>query len=280
MPRADRLPRMRRTASAPFPLEDGRRCLFVPPPLAALERYHRDPLDRLFGATPPRMPIESSLNFLFVCFTNRCGSNYVARLIASTGVLNVAEEIFNAPTVQEHARREGQRSLHEYVNFVGRRLNMSGWLTAKLGIEQLVMLTEAGILDEIVDRTKFLLVERQDNVAQAVSRLVAMQNGVWTSEHAASIPDEQLVYSRAEIDAQRAIITFDNHAFYRFFASNGLTPKHLAYEAVVRSPEQPLTDIGTWLGFDRFSGDPAAIGIRRQGSTIKWAWLERYGRGD
>ena len=280
MPRAERLPRMRRTAPPPLPAEGVLRRLVVPPALAGLERYHRDPLDRLFGATPPRTPIDPSLNFLFVCFTNRCGSNYVARLIASTGVLNVAEEVFNAPTVQEHASREGLRSLHEYVNFLGRRLNMSGWLTAKLGIEQVVMLTEAGIFDEIVDRTKFLLIERQDDVAQAVSRLVAMQNGVWTSQHAATIPDKQLVYSRAEIDAQRAIITFDNHAFYRFFASNGLAPKHLAYEAVVKSPEQHLAGIGTWLGLEGFSGDPAAIGIRRQESAIKREWLERYGRGD
>jgi trehalose 2-sulfotransferase len=280
MPRAERLPGMRRTAPARPLTENGPRRLAVPPALAGLERYHRDPLDRLFGATPPRTPIDPSLNFLFVCFTNRCGSNYVSRLIASTGVLNVAEETFNAPTVEEHARQEGLRSLHEYVNFLGRRLNMSGWLTAKLGIEQLVMLTEAGVLDEIVDRTRFLLIERQDHVAQAISRLIAMQNGVWTSQHATTISDEELVYSRAEIDAQRAIIAFDNHAFYRFFASNGLTPKHLAYEAVVSSPEQNLTDIGTWLGFDRFGGNPAAIGIRRQESAIKRAWLERYARGD
>jgi hypothetical protein len=156
------------------------RRLIVPPVLAALDRYHRDPLEQLFGATLPRSPIDPSLKFLFLCFTNRCGSNYLARLIASTGVLNVAEEVFNAATVQEHARREALPSLQDYVNFLGRRLTMSGWLTAKLGIEQLVMLAEAGILDAIIDRTQFLLIERQDTAAQAVSRLVAMQNGAWT----------------------------------------------------------------------------------------------------
>jgi LPS sulfotransferase NodH len=255
------------------------RRLIVPPVLAALDRYHRDPLEQLFGATLPRSPIDPSLKFLFLCFTNRCGSNYLARLIASTGVLNVAEEVFNAATVQEHARREALPSLQDYVNFLGRRLTMSGWLTAKLGIEQLVMLAEAGILDAIIDRTQFLLIERQDTAAQAVSRLVAMQNGAWTSEHSETMPDEELVYARPEIDAQRAIIAFDNHAFYRFFASNGLAPKHLAYEAVMQSPEQHLSDIGAWLGFERFIGDPAAIGIRRQESAVKRAWLERYKRG-
>ena len=254
--------------------------LIVPPALAALDRHHRDPIARLFGPDPPCSSIDPSLKFLFVCFTNRCGSNYLARLIASTGILNVAEEVFNAPAVEEHARREGLRSLYDYVNFLGRRLTMSGWLTAKLGIEQLLMLTEAGILDAIIDRTKFLLLERQDTAAQAVSRLVAMQNSAWTSQQTATMPDEALVYSRPELDKQRAIVAFDNHAFYRFFASNGVAPKHLAYEAVIQSPQQHLTDIGAWLGFERFIGDPAAVGIRRQESAIKRAWLARYQRGD
>ncbi|WP_419757461.1 Stf0 family sulfotransferase [Acidisoma sp.] len=254
--------------------------LIVPPALAGLDRHHRDPVGRLFGLEPPRSVIDPSLKFLFVCFTNRCGSNYLARLIASTGILNVAEEVFNAPAVEEHALREGLRSLHDYVNFLGRRLTMSGWLTAKLGIEQLLMLTEAGILDAIIGRTSFLLIERQDIAAQAVSRLVAMQNSAWTSQHVPVMPDDQLIYSRAEIDKQRAIVTFDNQAFYRFFATNGLAPKHLAYEAVVRSPERHLAEIGAWLGFERFIGDAAAIGIRRQESALKQAWLERYRRGD
>jgi LPS sulfotransferase NodH len=265
MLRADRLPGVPR--------------LIVPPALAGLERFHRDPLAQFFGPSPPRSPIDPSLNFLFVCFTNRCGSNYLARLIASTGVLNVAEEVFNAMTVVEHARREGLRSLHDYVTFLGRRLSMSGWLTAKLGVEQLVMLTEAGLLDDIIDRTKFLLIERQDTVAQAVSRFVAMQNAAWTSQHTAVIPDEQLIYARVEIDRQRGSIASQNHAFYRFFASNGLVPKHLAYEAVIQSPEQHLSDIGAWLGFERFIGDPAAIGIARQESALKRAWVERYQAG-
>jgi LPS sulfotransferase NodH len=253
--------------------------LMVPVALARLSRYHRDPVERLFGPSPPHSLIDPSLKFLFVCFTNRCGSNYLARLISSTDVLGTAEEVFNASTVLEHAGREGLRSLHDYVTFLGRRLARNGWLTAKLGIEQIVMLTEAGLLDAIIGRTKFLLVERQDKAAQAVSRLVAIQNGAWTSEHTATIPDEKLVYSRADMELERAIIVEETAAFYRFFASNGLVPKHVAYEAVMQSPEQHLSDIGRWLGFEQFAGDPAAIGIHQQESAIKREWLERYRGG-
>ena len=247
--------------------------------LEGLERYHRDSLEQLFGPDPPSALIDPSLRFLFLCFTNRCGSNYIARLIASTGLLNVPEEVFNAPTVEEHTQQNGLRSLYDYVAFLDRQLTRSGWLTAKLSIEQVVMLTEAGILDRIIDRTKFLLVERQDTVAQAVSRLVATQNGLWTSQHIATIPDECLVYSRTGVDVQRESIARENTAFDRFFTLNGLAPKHVIYEAVLQSPEQHLTEIGAWLGFDRFIANPGEIGIQRQESAIKQAWLERYQQG-
>ncbi len=253
--------------------------MIVPAALAELERFHRAPIERLFGPNPPRDGIDPSLNFLFVCFTNRCGSNYLAHLMGSTGMLNVAEEVFNAPTVQEHAEREGLRSLHEYIGFLDRHLSVRGWLAAKLGIEQLVMLTEAGIFDEIIGRTKFILIERRDTVAQAISRLVALQNGAWTSGHAAKMADEQLVYAREAIDAERAIISFHNQAFYRFFASNNLSAKHIAYETLLEQPERLLAEIGAWLGFPRFIGRLAAVGIERQESPIKRAWRERYQRG-
>ena len=254
--------------------------LAVPPALATLDRYHRDALAKLFGVSPPHSPMNPSLKFLFLCFTNRCGSNYLARLIASSGVLNVPEEVFNASTVQEHAQRRALRSLHDYINFLDHHLARSGWLTAKLGIEQMVMLTEAGILDEISSRTKFLHIERQNTVEQALSRVIATQNNLWTSQHVATIPDEKLVYSRADVDAQRASIAFENTAFRRFFAYNGLLPRVVGYEDLRESPDEHLSQIGSWLGFERFVADPTAIGIHRQESDIKRAWLQRYQRGD
>ena len=251
----------------------------MPPALARIDRHHRNQIDALFGPNPPTALIDPSMKFLFVGFTNRCGSNFLAHLIASTGILNVAEESFNASAAAEHVRRHGLRSLHDYVNFLCRRLNMSGWLITKVAIEQLVMLAESGVLDQIIGRSKIILIERQDRAAQAVSRLVAAQNQQWTSEQTPVLSDTQLVYSRAALDQQCAEVDFQNQAFYSFLAANGLVPMHLAYEALIESPQRHLDEIGAWLGFDRFIGDPAGIGIRRQESALKRNWRARYTAG-
>lgn len=253
--------------------------LILPTALARIERYHRNSLVPLFGPRPPREQIDPDMRFLFLCFTNRSGSNFLAHLIASTGVLNTAEEVFNAPSMEMHVAAHDLHSLSGYVNFLCRRLNMSGWLTAKIGIEQLIMLTEADVLDQIIDRSHFILIERQDRLAQAISRLVAIQNQQWTSEQRAVMPEEALIYDRAIIQRQEAQIAEQIFGFYRFFASNGLVPKHLAYEAVMQRPQEHLAEIGAWLGFDPFIGNLGALPIQRQTSTVKQAWRARYDAG-
>jgi LPS sulfotransferase NodH len=252
------------------------RPLTVPPQLAELERFHRDALTQVFGPSPPPTVIDGTRHHLFICFTNRCGSNYLAHLLASTGRLNEAGEFFNAPTVAAHVQQHGLRSLGAYLNFLGSRLDMNGWLAAKIGIEQLVMLTEAGILDQIRARTRFILIERRDRVAQAVSRLVAAQNYQWTSRQDAWIADDQLVYSRAALDMHVASVEAQNHMFLRYFASNGIAPIHLAYEAVVANPQGALAEIGGALGTGGLVSDPSRIGIAQQDSPLKQAWYARY----
>jgi trehalose 2-sulfotransferase len=251
----------------------------VPQALVGMERYHRAAIAGLFAPDAPKVPPDPALRFVFLCFTNRCGSNYLAELLASTGALNRAEEVFNGETITEHVRAQALASLSAYLDFLCRRLALGGRLLAKIGLEQLVMLTEAGLLDQIGHRAQFLLIERQDKLAQAISLLVAIQTQQWTSRHSRRMGDEALVYDRRILTEQQDLIAQQNFAFYRFFASNGIAPKHIAYEALEAAPEAMVADIGDWLGVPGLVADPAALPITRQESPIKAAWRARYESG-
>ena len=61
------------------------------------------------------------------------------------------------------------------------------------------MLADAGILDALRGRATYLLLERQDRVGQAISRVIAWQNGRWTTAHASDVPDSALVFDCAAI---------------------------------------------------------------------------------
>lgn len=248
----------------------------VPTALAGVERFHRATLDRLFPVGGVWTPPVPELRFLFLCFTNRCGSNYLAELLAATGVLNRPEEVFNGETMAEHARAQRLPSFPAYVDFLCRRLARGGWFTAKAGLEQLLMLAETGLLDALGDRAHILFIERQDRLAQAVSLLVAIQTQQWTSRQERRVEDAALVYDRRILEEQQALITQQNFGFYRFFASNGIVPMHLAYEAVVARPAETVAEIGAWLGLPGLTVGPAAVAIRRQESPVKAAWCARY----
>lgn len=255
------------------------RRFLVPAELAGVERHHRAVLDGLVAPAAAQPAAAPALRFLFLCFTNRCGSNYLAELLASTGRLNRPEEVFNGETMAAHMRDQDLPSFAAYVDFLCRRLGQGGWFTAKASLEQLLMLAETGLLDAIGDRAHFLLIERQDRLAQAISLLVAIQTQQWTSRQVRRIPDAALVYDRRILEEQQVLIAQQNFGFYRFFASNGIVPHHLAYERVVAQPQETVAGIGAWLGLPGLAAVPTAIPIQRQESPVKAAWRRRYAAG-
>ena len=251
--------------------------LNIPPALRDIGSPHRDALEAAWGSIGPvpgwRPP---DLDYLFLCFTNRCGSNYLAQLLAATGAFNEAGEFFNAPTVFEHAVPRGLRSLAAYFSVLPDLVPHEHRMAAKAGIDQLVMLADAGILPALGGRARYLLLERQDRLGQAISRVIASQNGRWTTAHKSDVPDSALTYDRAAIDTELAKIELANSAFYRFFRANGIVPIHIAYEELVKYPGKTLQQISDALGMKRFVFRPEAVTIQRQTTVLNREWQTRY----
>lgn len=261
------------------------RPLVVPAPVRArIEPEHAARIAAELALLP--RPSEDALpatGLLLLCFTNRCGSGYLAGLLGTTGAINEAGEFFNADTVLEHSRRHGLASLRAYLALLPRLAGapaaphgQGGWLAAKAGIDQLMMLTDSGILDEMHGRLRFVLLERRDRLGQAVSRCIAAQNGRWTSAQAARVADHALVYDRGCIEAELARIALANAAFYSFFAANGLAPLHLAHEDVLADPAGEVARVSALLGIPAARPDPARVALRRQAGLVNAEWRTRY----
>jgi LPS sulfotransferase NodH len=251
--------------------------MIIPPALRNLASPHRDALEAAFGpmyaqAAAPQLPAR----MLFLCFTNRCGSNYVAQLLASTGAFNEAGEFFNAPTVLEHAQALGLQSLAAYVAALPGLVSPHQVLAAKAAPDQLVMLADSGILDWLGPRATYLLLERQDHLAQAISRVIASQNSAWSSFHAASISSDALQYQRTAIEIELGKIAHANAAFYAFFAANSIAPLHTTYEAVLRRPQGLADELSERLQMRGLRIDPTAVTLRRQSGAVNAAWAARY----
>jgi LPS sulfotransferase NodH len=214
-----------------------------------------------------------------LCFTNRCGSNYLAHLLATTGAFNEAGEFFNAPTVLEHAVPRGLRSLPAYFSILPDLISHTGKIVAKTSADQLVMLADAGILSALAGRARFLLLERQDRLGQAISRVIASQTGRWTTAHAALVPDNALRFDRAAIDTELAKIAHGNAAFYLFFVANGIVPIHTSYEAIVADPDPAMAAVARAMNLPLLDARPGAVTIKRQANETNALWRRWYEEG-
>ena len=244
---------------------------------------HRAQLEAGFGPSVPDPAfVPPDLDFLFLLFTNRCGSNYLAQALASSGWFNEAGEFFNADVIMLHSRQNGLRSVQEYFGFLPHLVAANGWLVAKLGPENIDVLDEAGILQAVHARSRFILLERQDRLGQAISRVIASQDLRWTSEHARQVSEADLIYSRVRIDEELARIEQGNGFLYRFLSTSGIAPLHFAYEALTERPQAHLDEVAQWLGVPGLGFDPARIRISRQAGPTSAVWRRRYlagGRG-
>ncbi len=251
--------------------------LLMPHSLQQMQNIHREELEAHFGPLGRQAhAIRPDIRLLFVGFTNRCGSNYVCEALASGGRLNLGEEFYNAGTILANCRDRGLDSVGAFTAMLIEERSMNGWLVAKLAVEHLAILTEIGLLDQILDRSHFMLVQRADRLAQAISLAIAVQNDRWSDAQPARIPDTALVYDGPAIASIMEGLTNANGLFDRFFGLNGLVPHIVTYEQFVRMPEAVLGDIAAVLGITEFAVMPRAVRMRPQGGAVNAEWRARF----
>jgi trehalose 2-sulfotransferase len=124
------------------------------------------------------------------------------------------------------------------------------------------MLAEAGILDALRGRATYLLLKRQDQLGQAISRVIAWQTDRWSSAHASDIPESALLFDRTMIDIQLSWMANENAAFSAFFPANGIEPMHVIYEDLLADPEPTIEAVGATMGLTGLCARPEKVAIR------------------
>src|SRR4051794_39350896 len=102
--------------------------------------------------------LADELRFIVLCFVNRCGSNFVAQALASSGFLNSGGEWLNAGAIT--ANTAPADTMTDYMNFLARRFGRNGIFVFKAAITQLDMLNEFEVLGPMLRRTHFIVIQR------------------------------------------------------------------------------------------------------------------------
>ncbi len=234
-------------------------------------RRHFGRLDR----APADLPAE--LKFVFLCFTNRCGSNFLADLLVSTRRLRHASEFLNAEEVVSAATLHGHRTFQEYFSWHARsRAARCNVVTAKLAIPHLEMLGDSGILDQIFNRSWFVFQTREDRLGQAISWEIARQTGRWSSTTAQSLSGRPPQYSARRLRDAMALLCAQNRQFEAFFVANRIEPLRIVYERLITEQEACVREIGRQVGLDGLQADPSRLLFQRQSSPLNAEWRARF----
>jgi LPS sulfotransferase NodH len=254
-----------------------RKPLVVPESMLRASNPNRNEIaSRISIAPGPPADLPSSIGFVFVCFTNRCGSAYLGDVLSSTGFFGQPFETLNAGNVLDYCRQHELRSFREYFERIVLRDVRNETYIVKTAPEQILLLSETGILDQVIGRSSFLFMNRVDKLAQAISLAIAAQNNRWDWRSPGGLPDDRLAYSAERISQHLRDITVLNLRFEQFFGLNGIVPITVEYERLVAAPQQELDQIASRVGLNGLTMDASRLKYRRQANEINQAWRSRF----
>lgn len=238
---------------------------------------NRSAIARQFrGGATKRVELPADVRFAFLCFTNRCGSAHFGDLLRSTGVFGPVLEALNAKPVLDYSKNKSIRSFQGYFAAIVARDTRDGHYIVKTAPEHLALLTETGILDDIIERSAFLFIHRADTLGQAISRVIAEQNRRWAWDSPTTITDGELIFSAKAIAGHISHVTGQNQSFERFFALNGIDPVRVEYERLLEDPQAEMDRIARRLRIPSLRVDPSKLRFRQQRNEINDAWRSMF----
>lgn len=249
-------------------------------------------------------PPSGEARTLVIASLPRTGSTLLGRLLAATGAVGDPKEYLNPMQVRDwQARiatsawtrlrhralsgplvplagrgRWSQARLAQHLDAIRlRRSAPSGWFGLKIHWHHFERwFVSTGWPPEALLRPRaWVLLTREDRVAQAVSWHRALLSGRWAAEQRPTLP---AVYDRRAIQRRLDVIAAHEAAWRVWFDHHQITPLELRYEALIADPQAAVRSVLTAIGADA-PAPTGALPMTRQADATSAAWIDRFRAG-
>lgn len=215
--------------------------------------------------------------FYVLCTSPRCGGTYIARELWRTGLCGAPHEYFNFNTTMiRMANRLQADSLYDYIQeLFACRTSPNGVFGLKAHLDQFVFLVTLSQHFRRFRPVKYIYIERDDVIAQAVSRVIARQTQSWISHQ----PDKgKAIYKVDVIERAVAELKGTQDRWQELFRNIGIEPLTIKYETFLKNPGKGVEDICAFLDIDLSDKSPTLDlpTIEHQDNPIKAEWIARY----
>ena len=236
------------------------------------------PVSHPFEDSALNFPVETAPTLYYViCSTPRSGSSFLARELWRTGACGAPHEYFNYYSVMWRlSARLGTASLHDYARRVlALRTGPNGVFGFKAHLEHFLFFSALTGLAQRYQPMKYIMIEREDLAAQAVSYVMARETGQWFAGQPAR---EAPPYDRQMIDEAVLELKRANAAWNNLFKQASAQPLRLGYEAICADVAGAVRQSLAHLGIDAAAVPPIEHlpAAERQDNPLKAEWLARY----
>lgn len=248
----------------------------IPKEVYDLKNVHIEQLRSYLLPPKKRLRPSRCKKIIFLCFTNRSGSNYVAELLGSTKQVNIAGEFLNFDTALTHIKKDDLSSFYDYFIGLMDTLSVNGNFACKLAITQVALMQQAGLLDELMPYSNFVVSERADLLGQAISLEIASRTGQWASYMQPTGVATDADFDRNRLEMIIRSIARDQQLFRLFFATNGIEYFHVNYEQLTSHTATVMQMACDWLGIEIAPDCFERTDSQRQSNAMNDAWRSKF----
>ena len=222
------------------------------------------------GTSPCDQPV------CIMLFTNRSGSSLISEHMRASPYFGGFGEPLNHQFVIEKSTRDGTRSFLQYLQNVQHQHTGADKLFGmKASVDQALMLMRAGVIPEYYRDVRWVLIERRDIVAQAISLYFAGRSKQWRSDQQA-LKAWEPVYDFERIRLQVQMLSQRYVAMKSFCAIFGIEPYRIIYEDFAADPITGAKALAAHLGVPEPAIDASKVAMRKQRGDRNAEFRERF----
>ena len=213
---------------------------------------------------------------LIIASTVRSGSHMLGHVLHQTGGFGFPLEYGNKQNLAQWKQQTGESSTSECLKAVmQRRTSPNGVFGIKVHYSHLPVFGGLTGLSKLFPNPHFVLLTREDVMAQAVSLAVARQTGAWIAQQQQSGATPR--YNFEDIDQGLRRILFENSSWRYTLAASGAKYMELNFDEVKANTANTVLRIADFLEQDiDASRIPITPVTKKQSSELNQQWLNRF----
>lgn len=221
---------------------------------------------------------------LIIASTVRSGSHMLGHVLHATGAFGYPLEYAQPKNVSVWKKKLGVKDTQQTMEkLLVRRSSENGVFGIKVHYRHLDTLGGLTGLLQCFPDPHFVLLTRDDVMAQAVSLAIARQTGNWISGQ--NETDIEPEYRFSEIDDSLRRVVLANASWQYLLAANGLPTLPLRFSDVKNNTRQTIIDIARFMNVELDeSRIPSTPVTKKQSKSLNQSWIARFqkeaGEGD